>query len=171
MSKSKSKVSASRSSPQKALSSNTSITDSSPSMPYMDRLSAIKFEILSSFFDSFGSGFKIFKEIIRCKPNIQKEKVKGAFILENRLTITTDDRDTHNALSQQWPTDAFSSLIKPITSKERHSSSQKQSSSSFSIIIRNVDLREDLNDQDLANQLLAQGLCSWSRIIMGQLLE
>ena len=47
-----------------------------------NKLPALKFKLKESFFINFKSSLKIYKEIIRCKPNIDKSKIKLVKIID-----------------------------------------------------------------------------------------
>jgi hypothetical protein len=118
------------------------------------RLPSIKITLTSS--SLFKSQMKVAKEIIRIFPNLDRQTIKFAKLSGDNLIIATDNKTTHDILSGTWPADAFNGGLKQAVPKK---------TKPFELIIKNVDLSEDLLDADLVEQFKMQGIQSCSRII------
>ena len=123
------------------------------------KIPAIKFKIAADISDKFKNQVELTKEINRCHQHLNKRAIKFVSLKGNLIIIATDDQDTYDLLSSNWPNDAFLKGIRMLEKNVQNKSSNK------TLIIKGVHPSIDINDQEIAEQLKKQGLINVSRII------
>ena len=121
------------------------------------KIPTIKFKIAADISDKYKNQLTLTKEINRCQPNIDKKAIKFVSIKENLIIVATDDQKTHDQLSSKWPEDAFTKGIRMLTKKD-HVKRPKI------VIIKGVHVDLDINDADVLQQLIEQGLVNSTRL-------
>ena len=119
------------------------------------RLAAIKLRIQPNMITKYCNPILIQNELLRCKPNIQPNLIKLANLRGNTIVIATDDKDTHDILSQEWPKDAFDQGFNKIPPKDQQM---------VTIIIRGFHQSIAIDDFVLS-EFTKQGLIEPQRII------
>ena len=118
-----------------------------------ERLNAVKILIRHSVVPQFSHPRALLKEIIRCKKvspvNIKFANLKGCMII-----IATDDPQTHEELSSQWPADAFIQGV--IFATPRKDMQAK-------IVIRGFPMQADLEQEDIED-LMSQGIVNPTKL-------
>lgn len=109
------------------------------------QLPAIKLNFTNEQVNTYRDLFKLATEVLRCKPDIDRDNIKFASIKDSTLIIATDHAETHMILSKPWPADAF-----------MHGVSFKEPP--IRIVIRGLEQTIDFTDQFLLNELNKQGV-------------
>ena len=117
------------------------------------RLPAIKLRIRHHCTNSFTNPLELMKEIKRCK-TINNSKIKFASLTGNKLTIATDDEETHATLSPEWPSDAFKGGVTKDIPKRLQTTR---------IVIKGVD--PSIETTDIKEQLEEQHLQNVTRVL------
>lgn len=119
------------------------ISISNPTLASANYLPAIKFRIAGTVIKEYGTNsYKLKNEITRCKgANLA---IKFANIKGNLVIIATDDQETHETLSADWPENAFTHGIKLLSSK-----TNLNNKTSYSLIFKSVHREVDLSDASL----------------------
>ena len=76
------------------------------------RIPAIKFTIRKLLAKDFYDQNKLKQEILRCRPSLNLKLVKFFNIKFNSVMIATDDQETHDYLTEEWPADSFGAGIR-----------------------------------------------------------
>ena len=115
---------------------------------------AFKFTISKHVAANYQNPVALKREIIRAKPVINFKSIKFISIKNNLVIIATDDKNTHEQLTNSWPPDSFTNgitrtdnVIKPLE-----------------IVIKGVHQEIDLSDNDIKQELADQGIASFQRI-------
>ena len=108
------------------------------------KIPAIKFKIAADISDKFKNQVELTKEINRCHQHLNKRAIKFVSLKGNLIIIATDDQDTYDLLSSNWPNDAFLKGIRMLEKNVQNKSSNK------TLIIKGVHPSIDINDQEIA---------------------
>lgn len=121
------------------------------------RLPAIKFLISQATIEMFNDHKKIVNEIYRCHGKHMKKHIKFVTSKNNLIIIATDNQDVHELFSTpaEWPENAFAKGVKFLN---------KQKQETLQLIIKGVDTTTNLNDEEIIEELSAQGITNAQRI-------
>lgn len=137
---------------------DTSMKDENLNTEKVVRLAPIKLLINETISHQYSNQLKLAKEIKRNFSNVTL-KIKFVNIYGRKVSIVTDDLNTHNLLNGEWPTDAFEKGIIKIDSN------QILKKNLFKINLINVHHEIDVDEKEIAETLQNQGIINPKRIL------
>lgn len=119
------------------------------------RIPAFKISISKGYQEKFKNPILTKKELMKCKPSIDIKNIKFISIHDNKIIIATDDKNTYDQLNEPWSADAFERGVKILSNHP---------SKKLDLVIKGVHKELDINQNEVVQELLDQGITNPTRI-------